>query len=66
MSEPEEKRYTFGEVLDRLLLTDEDLLLCKQHREYGEKLNDMLGGDKKFGDFNNENLNAPSNTQRET
>ena len=35
-------RYTFEQVLERLLLTDEELLLCKQHREYAEKLDDML------------------------
>jgi len=66
MSEPEEKRYTLSEVLDRLLLTDEELLLCEQHREYAERLDDMLDGDEKFGDFKDENPNAQSNTQRET
>jgi hypothetical protein len=34
--------YTFEQVLERLMLTDEELLLCKQHREYNKKLNDML------------------------
>jgi len=59
-------KYTFDEVLERLLLTNEELLLCKQHREYGERLDDMLDGDEKFGDFKDEDPNAPSNTQRET
>jgi len=38
----ESRLYTLDEVTERLLLTDAELLLCKQHREYGEKLDDML------------------------
>jgi len=37
-----ERLYTFNEVLERLLLTDEEVLLCKQHTEYVEKLDDMF------------------------
>jgi hypothetical protein len=40
----EERRYTFSEVLERLMLTDEEVLLCKQHRDYDRKLDDMLEG----------------------
>jgi hypothetical protein len=40
----EERLYTFNELLERLMLTDEELLLCKQHRDYNKKLNDMLEG----------------------
>jgi len=36
------KLYTFSEVLERLMLTDEEVLLCKQHREYNDRLDDML------------------------
>jgi hypothetical protein len=46
----ENKRYSLREILDRLELTDEDLLLCKQHREYAEKLDDMFDyGTRAFG-----------------
>jgi len=46
---------------------DADLVdTARQHREYGDKLDDMLDGDEKFGDFKDENPNAQSNTQRET
>jgi hypothetical protein len=38
----EETTYTFKQILDRLLLTDEEVLLCKQHREYAEKLDYLL------------------------
>ena len=38
----EVKLYTFNEVLERLMLTDEEVLLCKQHREYNDRLDDML------------------------
>ena len=38
----EQGLYTFNEVLERLLLTDEEVLLCKQHTEYNKKLTDML------------------------
>ena len=38
----EERVYTFNEVLERLLLTDEEVLLCKQHKEYNKKLDKIL------------------------
>lgn len=38
----EETTYTFKQILDRLMLTDEELLLCQQHREYSRKLDDIL------------------------
>jgi hypothetical protein len=46
----EERRYTFSEVLERLMLTDEEVLLCKQHRDYDRKLDEMLddGGWKSY------------------
>ena len=42
MKMTEQGLYTFNEVLERLLLTDEEVLLCKQHTEYNKKLTDML------------------------
>jgi hypothetical protein len=41
-NEMKKKKYTLMEVLDRLMLTDEEVLLCKQHREYADKLDEML------------------------
>lgn len=38
----EERLYTFNELIERLIITDEELLLCKQHRDYNKKLTDML------------------------
>lgn len=38
----EETTYTLKQILDRLMLTDEEVLLCKQHREYAEKLDYIL------------------------
>jgi hypothetical protein len=43
-----ERLYTFNEVLERLLLTDEELLLCKQHTEYAEKLDDMFSDHPRY------------------
>jgi hypothetical protein len=37
-----EKKYTINEIIERLALTDEEVLLCKQHREYAEKLDTVL------------------------
>lgn len=39
----DEKAYTFDAILERLMLTDEEVLLCKQHREYGGRLDRMFG-----------------------
>lgn len=38
----DKKTYTFDAILERLMLTDEEVLLCKQHKEYGKKLDKML------------------------
>jgi hypothetical protein len=48
-----QRRYTLEEVLDRLILTDEELLLCQQHREYARKLNDALPDIDSIGNFKN-------------
>jgi hypothetical protein len=58
MNEPEEKKiwgkkYTLSEVLERLLLTDEELLLCQQHREYVKKLDDVLPEIDSIGNLRN-------------
>ena len=37
-----EKKYTINEIVERLTLTDEEVLLCKQHREYADKLDNVL------------------------
>ena len=44
----EETTYTFKQILDRLILTDEEILLCKQHREYAEKLDDMFSDHPRY------------------
>jgi len=44
----ERKTYTFEQVLDRLMLTDEEVLLCKQHREYTDKLEDMFSDHPRY------------------
>jgi len=46
----EQGLYTFNEVLDRLLLTDEELLLCKQHRDDNKKLDDMFEGHPSYSE----------------
>lgn len=46
----ENKRYSLKEILDRLELTDEDLLLCKQHREYGKRLDEMFEGHPSYNE----------------
>ncbi|MAF42626.1 MAG: hypothetical protein CMI54_00465 [Parcubacteria group bacterium] len=50
------KRYTLKEVLDRLLLTDEELLLCQQHREYAEKLDEMFEGHPSYDEDDDERM----------
>jgi hypothetical protein len=42
----DEKAYTFDAILERLMLTDEEVLLCRQHREYGGRLDRMFGTKK--------------------
>ena len=53
----EEKLYTFSEVLERLMLTDEELLLCKQHKEYGKRLDEILEFDSERMDIVGQNGN---------
>ena len=45
MKMTEQGLYTFNEVFERLLLTDEEVLLCKQHTEYARKLDDVLAAE---------------------
>ena len=49
-----------------IFLEEELVTVAQQHRDYDGKLDEMLDGDEKFGDFKDENPNAQSNTQRET
>lgn len=41
-----DKKYTINEIIERLTLTDEELLLCKQHRDYNKKLDDLYNEGK--------------------
>jgi hypothetical protein len=53
----EEKLYTFDEVLERLMLTDEELLLCQQHKEYSKRLDEILEFDSERMDIIGQNGN---------